>query len=502
MEIKTLMRLEKSKINVCLLAPAGEIHAIALLEAAQYVVSQTRAAGYEATLTKNRIVPDGLNILFGAHIHPKNLTELPENVVIFNTEQLSAQSVWTDPAYTALLQRHFVWDYSAFNLGNIAPGRSRIINFCYSRDLDRLTRVKEPEHDLIFYGSMNERRQRIIEKIRASCGLNLKTVFGIYGPERDSLLCNARAVLNLHFYDTQIFQQVRAFYALTNGIPVISENFPYDSASPIFRDVVFTPGAEALETYVGKLFANQVRFKDEAERRIGLFRAVNGKTDFQAALEDTLAIVLGGTTRSMRQVGIPVRMNLGSGKDYRAGYLNLDVNPSLKPDVLLDLATVVELPVSVESPVYGEITLKPGQFEEILAIDVLEHVQNLRQLMTNCLQLLKEGGRLAVLVPYDLSLGAWQDPTHVRAFNENSWQYYTDWFWYLGWFEYRFDCIESTLNLSELGKQLAAANVGQLELLRTPRAVDSMQIVLSKRKTSPEEKTLARSYGNDLPDPG
>ena len=54
------------------------------------------------------------------------------------------------------------------------------------------------------------------------------------------------------------------------------------------------------------------------------------------------------------------------------------------------------------------------------------------------LALLKDGGRFEIEVPYERALTAWQDPTHVRAMNEKSWLYYTDWFWYLGWFEHRF----------------------------------------------------------------
>ena len=33
----------------------------------------------------------------------------------------------------------------------------------------------------------------------------------------------------------------------------------------------------------------------------------------------------------------------------------------------------------------------------------------------------------------------------MRAMNENSWLYYTDWFWYLGWFEHRFAVREVVL---------------------------------------------------------
>ena len=80
-------------------------------------------------------------------------------------------------------------------------------------------------------------------------------------------------------------------------------------------------------------------------------------------------------------------------------------------------------------------------------------------------------------VPYDLSHGAWQDPTHVRAFNEKSWVYYCEWAWYLGWMGSRFELMHLEMRLSEYG---ASLKLPQDELMRLPRAVDSMYLVLKK----------------------
>jgi hypothetical protein len=96
--------------------------------------------------------------------------------------------------------------------------------------------------------------------------------------------------------------------------------------------------------------------------------------------------------------------------------------------------------------------------------------------MTNCKELLQVGGQMHIHVPYDLSYGAWQDPTHARAFNEKSWLYYTDWHWYLGWPD-RFEMTHMEMRLSEVGQAL---KLPQEEILRTPRAVDSMYVILTK----------------------
>jgi hypothetical protein len=55
--------------------------------------------------------------------------------------------------------------------------------------------------------------------------------------------------------------------------------------------------------------------------------------------------------------------------------------------------------------------------------------------------------------------------------------YYCAWHWYLGWKDYRFEMTHIDYRRSEYGKTL---ELEEDELLRTPRAVDSMYVVLRK----------------------
>jgi hypothetical protein len=56
--------------------------------------------------------------------------------------------------------------------------------------------------------------------------------------------------------------------------------------------------------------------------------------------------------------------------------------------------------------------------------------------------------------------------------------YYTEWAWYLGW-EKGFKLKELAFDLSELGQKLITRQPDD-EVIRTPRAVDSMKVVLCK----------------------
>jgi len=172
-----------------------------------------------------------------------------------------------------------------------------------------------------------------------------------------------------------------------------------------------------------------------------------------------------------------VKLNLGSGKDWRKDCINADIQPEKKPDWLLDI-TQVPWGEVIDTRL-GKFPVEKGMFTEIIANDVLEHIPDLVKAMTNCLHLLKRGGEMHIHVPYDLSLGAWQDPTHVRAFNENSFLYYTDWHWYLNW-EEKFTCSEMGFELSDLGHEMREQKVPIGNIIRTPRAVDALQVILKK----------------------
>jgi O-methyltransferase/8-demethyl-8-(2,3-dimethoxy-alpha-L-rhamnosyl)tetracenomycin-C 4'-O-methyltransferase len=316
----------------------------------------------------------------------------------------------------------------------------------------------------------------------------VEAVFGVYGAERDALIARAKVVLNMHYYDSSIFEIVRVSYLLANRKAVVAECHPGTDVDPGLREAV------RAVPYDGLVEACQGLVRDE-DARTGLEE--RGYTIFSALREeDILGRIMGGGAAPPEpgSTPMPPRLNIGSGKDWREDCLNADINPSWGPDLLLDLCQPLDTQWIHPTSRFGPLRLGPGSFQEILANDVLEHLPDLPTAMGNCLALLKEGGRFHIQVPYDLSHGAWQDPTHVRAFNERSWLYYTDWFWYLGWTEARFELEALTYIPSELGQELVRKGLPQEELIRTPRAIDSMRVALRKRALTSTERDLVLSF--------
>ncbi len=174
---------------------------------------------------------------------------------------------------------------------------------------------------------------------------------------------------------------------------------------------------------------------------------------------------------------IPRRLQLGCGLKPLADHLNLDIDPALDPDICFDLNQPMALPHRIETRRFGPVTLAPGMIDAIIADNVLEHIRELYTAMRTAWELLAPGGIIRAIVPHDLSYGAWQDPTHVRAFNERSWIYFCE---RCPWPDGRFEQVRLDLVPSELGMDLMVQGVAQDVIARTPRAIAEIDVTLRK----------------------
>jgi hypothetical protein len=475
-------------VHLVIMQPAGYVHSLGLLDQARYFRHQFRRCGASVTLAKNRLREDAVNFVFGAHLgFPADL-QRRHACLIVNLEQLGHGGASLAPEYQQLLRRSAVVDYDAANVAAYAadPDDVPIVPFLHAPYLEdgQAVPLEQRPIDLLFFGSVNPRRRAFIDRVEAA-GATVTTFDGpVYGPERDHYIRQAKAVLNCHFYDSSRFEQARAFHCLSLGTPVISELTAATSAPTAFEDAVFWLDANRVEAFFAQQFG-KAAFFDAARDKLAAFRA----QDPVEAYADLLAFSAGFhqawcRTRSP-DPWRPRQVNLGSGKDYKPGWLNLDVLERAEPDLVLDLGQPVALPLACETRFGARVLLEPGSLDRVFANNVLEHVPDLPMLMGNVLSLLSDGGQFDIEVPYEKAPTAWQDPTHLRALNENSWIYYTDWFWYLGWFEHRFELVE----FQWLDLQLRACEKAQAGF---------MKVSLRKVATSAHERTVARTMQPDF----
>jgi SAM-dependent methyltransferase len=475
-------------VHLAIMQPVGYVHSLGFLDQARYFRHQFRRMGAEVTISKNRLREDAVNFVFGAHLGFPSEWTRRHACVFVQLEQLGHGGAKVSAEYLDLLRRNAVVDYDAANLPSYAadPADVPLVPFLHAPYLrgEQSPALEDRPIDLLFFGSMNPRRRAFFERVEAS-GVRISTFdHAIYGAERDHYIRQAKAVLNCHFYETSRFEQARAFHCLSLGTPVISERTAQTQPPAAFEQAVFWLDAADPAAFFRERFATPAFF-DEARARLAAFAQV----DPIEAYADLLAFAAGfaqahANTRPT-EAWRPTRVNLGSGKDYKPGWLNIDILERAEPDLVLDLGQPVQLPLEAPTCRGGAVRLEPGQLDVVYANNVLEHVPDLPMLMTQVLALLKEGGRFQIEVPYEKALTAWQDPTHLRALNENSWLYYTDWFWYLGWFEHRFhiDKFEwLDLKLQPCAKEQAAF----------------MKLDLRKAATTVRERTVARAMRPDF----
>ncbi|MEQ1715201.1 MAG: tetratricopeptide repeat protein [Hyphomicrobium sp.] len=217
-----------NKVHISIVAPAGNPHWQGFAKTAESFSQALAELGIETSLACNEMLEDRINIVFGAHLMSSHEAahKIPAGSVIFNLEQISGFGLDRYPVYKNIVSRFVVWDYSPRNIEKLKElsGKSNIvhINVGYTPNLTCVPQTADQTTDVLFYGSLNARRDAVLDEIR-SYGINVKHLFNVYGKELDSEVANAKVVLNMHFYEDSIHEIVRTSYLMANRKAIVSE---------------------------------------------------------------------------------------------------------------------------------------------------------------------------------------------------------------------------------------------------------------------------------------
>lgn len=237
------MRAQPSRYNLWIVSPPNYIHSRCFAEVALSLRDGLRALGHDSDIvTSSFDCPPGKDawtIILGAHLLCHSFIDpisLPRNMIIYNLEQITPGSPWLTEQYLGIMQGKWcdgeflskghqikVWDYSKRNIDELKQLgiEATLCEIGYMPSLTRIAPCDE-DIDVLFVGSMNRRRAKIIEDLTRA-GLKVVPVFGYYGAERDLLIARAKVVLNVHFYDSKVFEIVRCSYLMANKKCVVSE---------------------------------------------------------------------------------------------------------------------------------------------------------------------------------------------------------------------------------------------------------------------------------------
>lgn len=404
-------------INLTIIQPAGYIHSLCFLDTARYLRHHLRSFGIDARISKNLQDPSCVNVVFGAHLGLPDGWEINKKCVWFNQEQIGDGGPQFALNYLRLLSTGHVIDYDPANIASYgrSPSEAKasddrlceLMPLLHAPFLEAdatASSLEERPIDLLFFGSMNNERRQLIQRIE-DCGVSVSWFdHPIYGPERDAYIAQAKAVLNIPFYESNRFEQVRAFNALSIGTPVVSLRRTQLRVPAAYEPSVHWFTDEGLEAYFRDSFGS-ADWLSNSRQQLARWRA-NSPEEEMASLAAALQRLSAQPSPSFKtRAGNTQRLNLAADRRRISGWLNVAATPSPGADAVLDL-TQVQAPSGRELEFHAAdrstFTVKQGSVKEIVAVHDLIDAKAAQRLVTNVVDLLEDGGVFVLECPVGL----------------------------------------------------------------------------------------------------
>ena len=199
------------------------------------------------------------DVVLNANAAPE---QVPDGAVVWNFENLP----WPDgqiPATTGpehaekwrvfSFDGHPLWDFSARNAEKWSTMRRRVthVPVGHHPSMERFGRAEKLDIDVVFMGSVNERRLVVFQAL-SQRGLKVNLIGpGVYGAARDNILARAKLCVVPMFYEDGVFGSLRAAHLVANKVPCLFETAP--EAWPFVSTCVY----ERLEQCAMDLLAHE-----------------------------------------------------------------------------------------------------------------------------------------------------------------------------------------------------------------------------------------------------
>ena len=191
----------------------------------------------------NSANPYNLMFILTPHLLIQHISCMPEpgKYVVYQLEQLNDKGInqlkpgftFTDTMRKLILNSFVTFDYTQINIRHYPPECKHKVHILIPPVLNAPVFQHEysvqavKDIDVLFYGSMNSRRNIILGKLRqglARAGYNMTIVSSVFENELLRLILRSKVILNIHFYENSIFENERVHSALRfpNAI-VVSE---------------------------------------------------------------------------------------------------------------------------------------------------------------------------------------------------------------------------------------------------------------------------------------
>lgn len=136
-----------------------------------------------------------------------------------------------------------IWEYDLNNkwfLEELGYNKVYFKPMIYCESLKKINSKKPKNYDILFFGSINEKRAEILSKLQNKYKIKIIGEYSFLNAEEiknynleiqnsdfsnilDEYISESKIIINLHYYESQIQEQVRIFYLLINNKCVISQ---------------------------------------------------------------------------------------------------------------------------------------------------------------------------------------------------------------------------------------------------------------------------------------
>jgi hypothetical protein len=184
----------------------------------------------------------GSTVIFSLHHHrpAKEIKEMLNcgKLIVYQTEPLVENHWWKpDKIIRNIESADEVWDYDLENIMVLEKHgiKAKYRPPKYSHKLKTVNNIENPDIDVLFYGSITERRSKFISHCLTSAIIkpedtklwldaNFVYVFNTFGKKLDEYMARSKIILNLNPYDGECRQQqTRIYHSLINEKCVLSE---------------------------------------------------------------------------------------------------------------------------------------------------------------------------------------------------------------------------------------------------------------------------------------
>ncbi len=280
------------KFNIVLVGTQNKkdlVHLKILLDVSQILQLGLEDLGHEVSLGSS-LTKDTLNIILGYHHLWGKRLPADYDCIIYQLEQfyendesaVDLLSNFKAEYHRTLRSCRYICDFSKANIEYLANCgiKATYKPIGFHPKMQRIKSDTKKDIDILFYGSTNPRRLRILNELAKKH--TVIRLFGVYGSERDDYISRAKIVLGVHFYQAMLFDEVRTTFLMNNSTFMVLEDTPHRKYDEVLVYAEYDKLIETCEYYL----ENENLISEKAAQAFHVFSRYPESEFLKSAIEE------------------------------------------------------------------------------------------------------------------------------------------------------------------------------------------------------------------------